>query len=318
VKLRDDGLAWNQDRGERTRLGAIALVIFPLFLVVAIYVSWARLPEKQREEQEALPPQLARLVIEKKEPPEPVIEEQETPEEDEPEEPEEPEPEVTAEPEPQPEPEPRKPEPTEVEKARDKARNTGILAMSSELSELSELAESVQLDKANTVTAEPIARKRSDSLADKARATTRSAGVDDSELRQQTGEVSLAQRQKTEVEQAGAIAAKVEKERQAARSTTGKQRSREDLRRTMDANKSAIYSIYARALRKQPSLQGSITPELVIEKSGVVSKCSMVESTLNEPDLERKICNRLRLVNFGSRPDLSQTTIRYPIELLPG
>ncbi|WP_255199550.1 AgmX/PglI C-terminal domain-containing protein [Marinobacter lutaoensis] len=78
------------------------------------------------------------------------------------------------------------------------------------------------------------------------------------------------------------------------------------------------YSIYNRELRKKPSLRGRITPELVIEPSGAVSECSVVESTLNEPALERKICNRLRLVDFGAKPGVDRTTIRYPIELLPG
>jgi hypothetical protein len=44
----------------------------------------------------------------------------------------------------------------------------------------------------------------------------------------------------------------------------------------------------------------------------------VVESTLNEPALEKKICNRLRLVDFGARPGVDRTTIRYPIELLSG
>ncbi|WP_141737114.1 AgmX/PglI C-terminal domain-containing protein [Marinobacter sp. X15-166B] len=68
----------------------------------------------------------------------------------------------------------------------------------------------------------------------------------------------------------------------------------------------------------QPALRGSITPELVIEKNGTVSRCSIAESTLNEPKLEARICNRLRLVNFGAVSGVTQTVIRYPIELLPG
>ena len=95
-------------------------------------------------------------------------------------------------------------------------------------------------------------------------------------------------------------------------------RSREELRRTMDANKAAVFSIYNRALRRDPSLQGTVTPELVIEESGAVSSCKVVESSLGQPTLEAKICARLQLVNFGEKSGAGRSTIRYPIELLPG
>ena len=189
--------------------------------------------------------------------------------------------------------------------------------MGDELSKLSALGKSVKLDTPATVTtAEPIARKTGDTLAQRAN-TGRSSGVDESNLTRETREVALAERQRAQVEEAEEVVAQAkaaEREQQAAAS----KRSREELRRTMDANKSAIYSIYNRELRRKPSLQGSVTPELVIEESGAVSSCSVVESTLNEPALEKKICNRLRLVDFGARPGVDRTTIRYPIELLSG
>ena len=154
------------------------------------------------------------------------------------------------EPEPEPEPEPQvaeKPEPTQqdVEKAREKAKNTGILAMGEELSKLSALGKSVKLDTPATVTtAEPIARKTGDTLSQKAN-TGRSSGVDESGLTRETREVAMAERQRAQVEEAEEVVAQAkaaEREQQAAAS----KRSREELRRTMDANKSAIYSIYNR------------------------------------------------------------------------
>ncbi|MHA7924272.1 MAG: AgmX/PglI C-terminal domain-containing protein [Marinobacter sp.] len=329
------GLPWNQERGERKRLLAAAVVVVPLFLAFAGYVSWIELPERDRQEQEALPPQLAKLIIEKKEPPKPVLPEPE-PEPPEPEEKPveqakpEPEPEpvpepVVAEPEPEPEPEPEvaekpepkpEPKPEEVAKAREKAKNTGILAMGNELKKLSSLAESVKLDGPVANTAEPIARKTGDTLASRATASAKSSGVNEEVLNREAGQVALAERQRAEVAEAERVAAVKEAARKKQQETAARTRSKEELRRTMDANKSAIYSIYNRELRRKPSLQGSITPELVIEPDGAVSSCSVVESTLNEPALESKICNRLRLVDFGARPGVDQTKIRYPIELL--
>lgn len=320
------GLPWNQERGERKRLLATALVVVPLFLAFAGYVTWIELPEQDRKEREALPPQLAKLIIERKEPPKPLLPEPEP--EEKPIEQAKPEPErepvpqpVVAEPEPEPEPEPQvaeKPKPEEVAKAREKARNTGILAMGNELSKLSALAESVKLDGPVAHTAEPVARKTGDALASRATANTKSSGVNEAALNREAGQMALVERQRAEVAEAERVAVAKETARRQQQETAARTRSKEDLRRTMDANKSAIYSIYNRELRKKPSLQGSITPELVIEANGAVSSCSVVESTLNEPALENKICNRLRLVDFGARPGVDQTTIRYPIELLSG
>lgn len=320
-----DTLPWSTDQDERRRLRSVSVLVIPLFLVVALYVSWVQLPEQDRREREALPPQLAKLILEKKEPPKPVKPEVRPEPRPEP----KPEPEPVAKPEPKPEPRvatPRpkpevrpEPAPEAVAKAREKARNTGILAMGNELSRLSRLASSVKLDEAPaTRTAAVMTRKSEDVLARRAVANTRSGGVDEASLSRSTTEVALAERQQAQVRDSRQVAAVEREVRKEEATSSAKTRSREELRRTMDANKAAIYSIYNRELRRKPSLRGRITPELVIEPDGVVSECSVVESTLNEPALERKICNRLRLVNFGAKPGVGRTTIRYPIELLPG
>lgn len=321
------GLPWNQDPGERKRLTTISMVVVPLFLVFAVFVSLVDVPEPDRKEKEALPPQLAKLILERKEPPKPVVVPKPEPEPEKlkPEE----KPVEQAKPEPKPEPKPKpkqrvekKPEPTptpeKVQVAREKVKKTGILAMGQELSKMSALASSVKLNAPVTRTAQPIARKTTDTLAARATATGRSAGVNEANLQRETRQVALAERQRAEVAEVERVAAVKEEVRRAQKDVASRTRSREELRRTMDANKSAIYSIYNRELRRKPSLQGSITPELVIESNGSVSSCAVVESTLNEPGLEKKICNRLRLVDFGARPGVDQTKIRYPIELLPG
>lgn len=324
------GLPWSQERGERRRLLCVALVVAPLFVVFAGYVSWVELPERDRQEREALPPQLAKLVIEKKDPPKPVMPEPEPepePEmkpEEKPVEPPKPEPAPKPELKPEPKPEPPKPEvkeepkPEAVAKAREKAKSSGILAMGNELSKLSALANSVKLEAPVTRTANPITRKTEDTLAARATTNARSSGVNDVAFERESRQVDLVERERAEVAEAERVAEVKEAVRREKRETASRTRSKEELRRTMDANKSAIYSIYNRELRRKPSLQGSITPELVIESSGAVSRCSVVESTLGEPGLENKICSRLLLVDFGARPGVDQTTIRYPIELLSG
>lgn len=324
-----DSLPWSADREEQRRLRSVSVLVIPLFLLAALYVTWVQLPEPDRREREALPPQLAKLIVQKQEPPRPVVPEVRPEPKPEPKPESKPEPKPVAAPEPRPEPRAPRPEPKPevrpepapeaVAQAREKARNTGILAMGNELSRLSQLASSVKLDEAPaTRTAAVMTRKTDDALARRALASKRSAGVDEQSLTRNTTEVALAERTRAQVQDTRQVAAVEREVRKQQTASAARTRSREELRRTMDANKAAIYSIYNRELRRKPSLQGRITPELVIEPDGAVSACSVVESTLNEPALERKICNRLRLVNFGAKPGVERTTIRYPIELLPG
>ena len=315
-------LAWSPEQGEQKRLTRIASVVLPIFFVVAFVITWIDLPEQDREEMEKLPPQLARVVLKKKEEPKPVIKKEEKKPEPIVEPEKKPEPKIVEKPKPQPKivqkPKPsEKAKPEEIKAAREKAKSSGLLAMNNQFSKISALAQSVKLDTPKTVTAKPIARKVSDKLADNAVATTRSAGVQSANLNSDTQQISLSSREVAQVEQSEQVLAVVEQEAVVAKKELA-DRSTEDIRRIMDANKSSIHSIYNRALRKKPSLQGVVTPELVIEETGVVSSCNIIESTLNEPDLERKICNRLRLVNFGEKAGVDKKTVRYPIELLPG
>jgi hypothetical protein len=315
------GLPWNQEAGERQRLFRITAIVLPVFLLLSIYITWVNLPEQDRQELEKLPPQLAKVML-KKTPPKPEPKLQKKPEV------EPPKPEVAKKPEPVKPEEPPKPrivkelketpkaKPEDIKLAREKAKNSGLLAMSNQLSALSAMADNVKLDTPKTLTAKPIARKVSDKLAASATAT-KSAGVQDANLTQDTRELTLASRQATQLEQAETLAMEIEVAELDAKRLVA-QRTREDIRRTMDANKSAINSIYNRELRKKPSLRGAFTAQLVVEPSGQVSSCITTDSTLNEPSLEDKICKRLQLVNFGQKPGVETATINYPIELFPG
>jgi hypothetical protein len=323
VNFNQQGLAWNQEEGERKRLIRIISAVLPVFFIMVIYISWIQLPEQDRQTLEKLPPQLAKVILKKDKPkPEPKIAKK--PEIEKP----KPEPKVVEKPKPKvvlDKPKPQivkqekvklKPKPEEVKLAREKAKNSGLLAMSNQLSALSALADNVKLDAPKTLTAKPIARKVEDKLAASA-TSTKSGGMKDANLTQDTQELSLASRQTTELEKADEIAMELEVAELEAKRMVA-QRTREDIRRTMDANKAAINSIYNRELRKKPSLRGAFTAQLVVEPNGQVSSCMTTDSTLNEPSLEDKICKRLRLVNFGQKKGVDTAMINYPIELFPG
>jgi len=73
VSLTLQGLAWNVEADENNRLKKIILGVLPLFMCLVVYVSWVDLPEQDREALEAIPPQLAKVIIKKKIEPKPVV-----------------------------------------------------------------------------------------------------------------------------------------------------------------------------------------------------------------------------------------------------
>nr|NIS40120.1 AgmX/PglI C-terminal domain-containing protein [Desulfuromonadales bacterium] len=93
-------------------------------------------------------------------------------------------------------------------------------------------------------------------------------------------------------------------------------RSDQDIRRVMDKNKGAIFAIYNRALRRDPTLQGKFVFEMLIEPDGSVSEVKLVSSDLNNDDLESKILNRIRLIRFPQQ-NVIKTRVNYSFDFLP-
>ena len=83
-----------------------------------------------------------------------------------------------------------------------------------------------------------------------------------------------------------------------------------------DQNKSAIYSLYNRALRKDPTLQGKLVLRLTIAPSGKITDIELVSSELGDAALERKLVQRIKMFNFGAK-QVDAVTLTYPIDFLP-
>ena len=143
---------------------------------------------------------------------------------------------------------------------------------------------------------------------------TRSAGVNVAELSRDTGGVALSGRETTKVEVPEA--SKGEGGFRVPRELDARQRSIEEIRRVFDTNKGAIFAIYNRALRSDPTLQGKVVLELVISPAGQVMDVKVVASEIDDDSVVAKIVNRVRLFDFGKR-DVGTTTISYPVHFLP-
>jgi TonB family protein len=93
-------------------------------------------------------------------------------------------------------------------------------------------------------------------------------------------------------------------------------RAREEVEIMFDKNKGALYALYGRALRDQPELQGKLVLEFTIAPSGEITACRVVSSELNDPELEKKIVARVRLIRFKPA-DVEPLTVSKPIDFFP-
>ncbi len=93
-------------------------------------------------------------------------------------------------------------------------------------------------------------------------------------------------------------------------------RSIEDIKLVFDRNKGSIYSIYNRALREEPGLQGKVVLKLSIAPGGGVVDCRIESSELRTPELEAKLLARIRQFDFGAK-DVDTMIVTWPVDFLP-
>lgn len=94
-------------------------------------------------------------------------------------------------------------------------------------------------------------------------------------------------------------------------------RTDEEIQIVFDRYKAALYRLYNRELRNDPTLQGQVVLELTIEPDGSVSACRVRSSDMNAPALEQQVVERVLTFDFGAKEGIAAITIIYPIDFLP-
>ncbi len=302
------------------RILQVALVIY---LVVAVAASVITVPKPERSAAQPLPPQLAKLILEreKPKPKPPEIKEEKKPEQKK--EPEKPKPEEKKKPEKKVEekkPEPvKEPPKVDIEAARKKAARSGLLA-SDDLADLRE-APTINLNKSLGVTKNIAAAKESSTapqLLTQARGS--SGGVDTRALtsgiasRRIGGGGDLQGRATEQVD--SPVEAQAKLEAKAPKTNRILPRSEEEIQLIFQRYKGAITQLYQRARREDPTLKGKVVFEITIEPSGAVSACKVLSSEMNAPDLLGKVVARIKTINFGAK-DVPAMSINFPFEFIP-
>jgi len=310
---REYGLPWSDDSGQERKFRRLLGIVFATLLVLSMVWPFIPTPEVDPNEMEDISPRIAKLLLEQRPPPPPPPQPKEPEPEPEPEPINEPEPEQVVEKPPEPEPEP---EPIDTAKlAREKAQ-AALLPFTEDLAKLadSNILEKVVDNRPLTTSVGEAARTERSMITSKVGAA--SGGINTASLSRNTGGSGLAGRATTQIEspvssvgQAGGGARRT--------GSSGKaSRSREEIELVFDRNKGVIFALYNRALRADPTLEGKLVLRLTIEPSGAVTFCEVVSSELDNPELERRLVQRIKMFRFEAR-DVESITTTKPIDFFP-
>ncbi len=219
------------------------------------------------------------------------------------------------------------PQPTQeqvVQKARETAARSGVLAMQQQLAELNNQSlqgfDSPRPLETITAKAGTGATGAGSAAAFERSAASGSSGIGASgsgETRRQSG-TGIGNRRTTVVESPiGTGPDKTKPGQGGDKMFAG--RSLDEIQLVFDRNKGSFTSIYKRAMMESPALEqgGKIIVSITIAPSGQVTDCKLVSSTFNDPDFERKIIQRVLSMNFGSKDVPPFTYPNYPIVLYP-
>jgi periplasmic protein TonB len=298
-------LPWEGDPEASRRFRRFLLVGLVIFVVLGLLIPVLELPRDELAPEAAVPPRLARIMIEERPkppppPPKPVVEP----------------PKPTVQPTPTPTPTPRPVD--RVQEARRKAEQSGLLRMQDQLADLRRDLSTEPVGQTKNLTGAVGADSKAERALIAAKAGQGSAGVvstSSSSRGYGAGAGSLTGHETTSVSsRVAAIGAPGTATRTGVSGKAA--RSKEEVELVFDRNKGAIYALYSRALRDRPELQGKLVLEFTIAPSGEVTACRVVSSELNDPELERKIVARVRLIRFDAK-DVETMTTTKPIEFFP-
>lgn len=304
-------MPWSKQGEDERRFHNILVIFFLLASALGLLVSIWKLPPPDRDKEVVVPERLAQLIRKKREkPPEPKPQEKK---EEKPADKEEEKPADKGDGK-------TPPKKTETQQARAKAETKGVLAFKDNIAELmkdsssAKLGADTRISNSGKQTAGE-APRRSIIVAQGG-----SGGINTSNPGRQgvgSGRQSIASPGVKIARVESAIGTDAKEADRPLSKGLGPSRTDEDIQIVFDRYKSALYRIYNRELRNDPSLRGKIVLRITIETDGHVSACSVKSSDLASSTLSDDIVDRVLKFNFGPKEGVPAVTILYPIDFLP-
>ena len=290
-------LAWDGDPESSRRFRRILRILLVIVAILGVAFPLLPTPEPTAVETE-VPPQLARIMIEKLKPPappKPVVK-----------------PKVTPRPVAK---ETVRPVPEHADVARERAERS-IDKFKDQLAELRQQMSDAPVETRN-LTGAVHAESHAERSLITARAGEASAGITSAPMSRGFGGGAGSLHGPDAAKVTSAIMQSGLNAHSPAVGRGGSAgRSEEEIAVVFDRNKGAIYALYQRALRMNPMLQGKLVLEFTIAPSGVVTRCRIVSSELHDPALERAIVARVMLFRFEPEK-VDPTTATKPIDFFP-
>ena len=311
---REYELPWTTGKEQEKKFRRLLGIIFLACLALSIVWPFIPVPEPDPFDVEEIPPRIAQLMLEERPlPPPPPPPKEEEPEPDA----EKPEPEQVVEQEPEPESVPE-PEPEPVVNRADQAREEAQAALMPFTEDLADLVDKDlrQVADDRPLTASVGEAQRNERSMITSAVGTSSGGINTASMSRNTGGTSIAGRSTTKVESPVAVITQAGPSANRTGTSGRASRSREEIELVFDRNKGAIFALYNRALRRDPSLEGKLVLRLTIAPNGTVTMCEVVSSELNDAELERKLVQRVKLFRFEAR-DVEAITTTKPIDFFP-
>ena len=295
-------LQWTPERKRDQRFNILSTVFISVLLLIAIVVSSIELPKEQRKARTVVPERVAKFILQKEKPKK--IKQKPIPK-----------PKIRLKP--KRKDIAKKPLNKKQKKARNKAADSGLLALGNELSDLID-TKSISAMVGKKVSKNTSARKKASINTNVLTNNVNqgSGGVSAADGPTIIGKTVLKKREQLAVRQS-ITSTNTGTDKSKKRSFRGEGlRSEEDIAIVMDQNKSQLHSLYRRARRTNPGLKGKIVLTITILPTGQVSKIEVRSSELNDPRLEARLLARIKRFNFGAR-GVERVTVTYPIEFLP-
>jgi protein TonB len=322
-------LPWTYIQGELERLKRLLVIFLGVVIIGGIIIPFIPVPKKDLSKEEKLPPRLAQLVLQKKEKPKPPPPKKVEKKKEEKKKEKKPKKKKVEKKKPKPKKKvvkkvPPKPEKTQAQKmaeARKKAQKSGLLAFADELADLRDKKVDAALNKNKKLSKGAAKSKKFDRniLTSNVTVPAGSGGIDTSALSKgMRSDTKLAGRETTKVESdVIAQAAAASKGKMTAGGGNKPRRTNEEVTLVFDRNKGAIYALYNRALRRDPTIAGKIVFQLTIAADGSVTDVKILSSELNNPALEHKLVIKIKSFVFEPKSGADKLIVTYPLDFVP-